>query len=97
MNFVKRQFCRGLKLVMAGLALDNWSKIEQGTQDLLKTCEALGWTGAGKAEFEMRNRAFHAAVKQLSRFVNAKNGDSTRLQFIELVVLCMDCQALGRE
>lgn len=85
------------KLLMAGLALDDWQKIEQGTQGLLKTCEALGWTGAAKEEFEMRDKAFHTAVKRLSRFVNAKNGDGARLQFIQMVVLCMDCHNLGKE
>ncbi|MFQ5862453.1 MAG: hypothetical protein ACE5IC_04955 [Candidatus Brocadiales bacterium] len=88
---------RNTKHLMAGLALDDWSRIEQGTQGLLSTCEALGWTGAAKEEFEMRDKAFHMAVKRLQRFVDAKNGDGARLQFIQLVMLCMDCHNLPKE
>ncbi len=85
------------KQLMAGLALDDGARIEQGTKGLLSTCEALGWTGPGKAEFEARDKAFHTAVKRLSKFVEAKNYDGARLQFVDMVVLCMDCHSLGKE
>ncbi len=84
------------KLLMAGLALNDGARIEQGTNGLLSTCESLGWTGPGKAEFEMRDKAFHNAVQRLSRFVEAKNYDGARLQFVQMVVLCMDCHGLAK-
>lgn len=85
------------KELMVGLAINDWSRIERGTEDLLKATRPVGWQGPLKRELDARDDALRSAAKTLSTFVDAKNGDGARLIFIQVVTLCMDCHNLGRE
>lgn len=85
------------KELMVGLAINDWSRIERGTEDLLKATRPVGWQGPLKRELDARDDALRSAAKTLSTFVDAKNGDGTRLIFIQVVTLCMDCHNLERE
>lgn len=87
----------GAKLIMAGLAIDDWSKISQGAKELLNNSQFPGWSGPLKEQLEKRDKALHMAAKMLSQFVEAKNGDAARLAYIQVVTLCMDCHNLGKE
>lgn len=87
----------GTKLIMAGLAIDDWSRISQGTKELLNNSQFPGWSGPLKEQLEKRDKALHMAAKTLSLFVEAKNGDGARLAYIQVVTLCMDCHNLGKE
>ncbi len=92
-----QQRLENTKLIMGGLAIDDWSRIEQGTRGLLGTSVYPGWSGPLKGKFEERDKALHMAVKTLSRFVETKNGDGARLLYIQVVMLCMNCHDLGKE
>ncbi|HHT9133501.1 MAG TPA: hypothetical protein ACFYD2_01235, partial [Candidatus Avalokitesvara rifleensis] len=61
--------------VMAGLAINDWSRIEQGTDALLKATQPVGWQGPLKRELDERDDALRNAIKTLSTFVDGKNGD----------------------
>ncbi len=85
------------KLLMAGLATDDWTKISEGTRGLLGVSMFPGWTGPLEEKYEKRDKALNSAVKTLSKFVEAKNGDGARLIFIQVITSCMDCHNLGKE
>lgn len=94
---IMRGRLEGAKQIMAGLAINDWSKIEQGTRELLKSTHPVGWQGPLKRELDARDDALRSATKTLSTFVDAKNDDGSRLIFIQVVTLCMDCHNLRRE
>lgn len=83
--------------LMAGLAINDWSRIEHGTDALLKATQPVGWQGPLKRKLDERDDALRSAIKTLSTFVDGKNGDGARLIFIQVVTLCMDCHNLERE
>lgn len=80
--------------LLTGLALDDWSKIEGAAQGLVDTCEALGWTGPGKAEFGKRDEAFHSAVKDLLKHAKKRNLADTQRAFIHATITCWGCHDL---
>lgn len=81
-------------LLLAGLAVDNWSKIEKGAQGLIETCEAIDWSGPGKDLFRKRDEAFCSAVQVLLRHVKNKDLADTQRAFIQTTITCWGCHDL---
>ena len=96
--FIKEIMDRRLdstKKIMAGLAIDDWPQIEEGTEGLLESTRPFGWKGAYRQKLEVRDKALRSAVKTLESFVETRNGDGARLIYIQVIISCMDCHNLG--
>ncbi len=87
----------GAKKIMAGLAINNWPQVEEGTEILLESTRPLGWKGAYRQKLEARDGSLRSAVKTLESFVEIRNGDGARLIYIQVIMSCMDCHNLRRE
>lgn len=81
-------------LLLTGLAVDDWSRIEKGSQGLIETCEAIDWSGPGKDLFKKRDEAFCSAVQALLRHVQNKDLAGTQRAFIQTTITCWGCHDL---
>lgn len=81
-------------LLLAGLAVDNWSKIEKGAQGLIETCESIDWSGPGKDLFKKRDEAFCSAAQALLKYVQKKDLADTQRAFIQTTITCWGCHDL---
>ncbi len=84
--------------VLAGIAMEDFSRIEKGVTALLNMCEAVGWTEEKtKGEFERHDVEFHQVANELLRLAKAHNLEGAHYKYIQMTTICMDCHIHVRD
>ncbi len=85
------------QLVLEGLATNNFEKIGNGGQELMRISKAAEWTVYKTPEYEMHTNSFRRAVETLIQKAKAKNIDGATLAYVDMTFSCVKCHQHTRE
>lgn len=94
-----RQKLEFSKLILEGLALEQYEKISKGAKALELLSEASEWevpTIPNATDYVTKTRQFQDLTDELGRKAKDKNLDGSTLAYLRLTMSCVDCHKYVR-
>jgi cytochrome c556 len=85
------------QLVLEGLAMNDFEKITNGAQELMRISKAAEWTAYKTPQYEVHTNSFRRAVETMIQKAKAKNIDGATLAYVDMTFSCVKCHQHTRE
>jgi hypothetical protein len=85
------------QLVLEGLAMANFEKIEKGADGLLLCVRDASWRAIKSPKYDAFSNEFQRNLESLKKASNKKNVDAASLAYVEMTLTCVKCHQLLRD
>jgi hypothetical protein len=83
--------------VLEGVALNDFGKITQNAQDLIRISKLAEWRIVKTPQYELHSNEFRRNAETLLTRAREKNLDGAALAYVELTLSCVRCHKYVRE
>jgi hypothetical protein len=84
-------------LVLDGVAIADFKKIENGGQELIRLAKSETWQLIRSPHYEAHSADFIRTAEKLVKKAKEKNMDGTALAYVEMTLSCVRCHQYVRE
>lgn len=86
-----RQKLTSSQLVLEGLMVEDFDKMQKGAQEMIKMSNATDWQVIEGPIFAQQSEEFRSAARQIIKFAKKKNLDGASLSYLHLTMSCISC------
>jgi len=83
--------------VLAGIALNDFDKIDSGASALLQISKEAEWKVLKTPQYEVFSNDLRKAAEAMSQHAKTKNLDGATLAYVDLTLTCVKCHKHVRE
>jgi hypothetical protein len=88
---------KNAKLLLEGLALADFKKIERSAEELIQLSKTAEWLVLRTPRYEVHSNDFRRAAEAVAQKARAKNIDGVALAYVEMTLSCVKCHQYVRE
>jgi len=85
------------QLVLEGLALNDFTKISRGAEQLIQISKTAEWFVLKTAKYELHSNEFRRAAEIIVEKARDKNLDGAALAYFDMTMSCLRCHRYVRE
>src|SRR3954462_7547273 len=90
-NRVMVEKLKNAKLLLEGLALADFKKMERSAEELIQLSKTAEWLVLRTPRYEMYSNDFRRAAGAIVQKAQARNIDGTALAYVEMTLSCVRC------
>ena len=83
--------------LLEGLALNDFEKIKDSAQELIRISKAAEWSAYKTPMYEVHTNNFRRAAETIIQKAKDKNIDGATLAYVDMTVTCVRCHQHTRE
>jgi hypothetical protein len=83
--------------VLEGIALNDFSKIQTGGDELIALSKQAEWKVLRTPEYELQTDSFRRSAQDIVKAARDKNVDGAALAYVELTMTCVRCHKYVRD
>jgi cytochrome c556 len=83
--------------LLEGLALNDFDKIQQSAEELMRISKAAEWGAIKTPMYEVHTNNFRRAAEQIIKKAKDKNIDGATLAYLDMTLTCVRCHQHTRE
>ncbi|MCE9529755.1 MAG: hypothetical protein K8T89_01230 [Planctomycetes bacterium] len=88
---------KNAQLLLEGLALNDFEKIQKSAEELMRISKAAEWTVLKTPMYEVNTNNFRRAAETIIKKAKEKNVDGATLAYVDMTVSCVRCHQHCRE
>ena len=83
--------------LLAGLAVNNFKKIQKNADDLIELSRQAEWRAFKTPQYEVYSNDFRRVAAEMRENAKKKNLDGAALNYVDMTLTCVKCHKYVRE